>query len=73
MAMAKIFFAIAINAAKLGDCKEMIISEKQIMLLINIAEKALSQGFFDEKSTDNVKRFLNEIHSQQSEQLKEVK
>lgn len=50
----------------------MIISEKQIIHLLNIAEQALSKGFFDEKSTENVRKFLNEIKNQQSKELKVI-
>lgn len=50
----------------------MIITEKQIMHLISIAEQALAQGFFDKNSIEHVRRFLNEIRNQQSDELKVI-
>lgn len=51
----------------------MIISEKQIMQLINVAHAILTIDFVPEIYKERVKSLLTVIESQQSNELKEIK
>lgn len=50
----------------------MIISEKQIIKLISIAEQAVALDMFDGESKKAAMKFLLEIREQQSDELREI-
>lgn len=51
----------------------MIISEKQIIRLINYTTQLFNTHIYDKKYRDSIAQLLDEITLQQSEELKEIK